>query len=78
MSPTKVQPKQEQMPQVPQTPLPELAELLAPMRVHFTHGPSGETLRQYVSGLLSEQPNKNCDPLAAVMPERASNSGRSC
>jgi len=41
------------------------------MRVHFTHGPSGETLRQYVSGLLSEQPNKNCDTLAVGMPERS-------
>ena len=30
--------------------------------------PSAETLRQYVSGLLSEQPNKNCDTLAAVVP----------
>ena len=57
------------MPQVPQSPLPELAEFLAPMRVHFTQGPSAETLRQYVSGLLSEHPHKNCDTLAAVMPE---------
>ena len=69
MNTTKVQPKQEQMPQVPQSPLPELAEFLAPMRVHFTQGPSAETLGQYVSGLLSEHPNKNCDTLAAVMPE---------
>jgi SRSO17 transposase len=37
--------------------------------VHFTQGPSAETLRQYVSGLLSEHPNKNCDTLAAVMPK---------
>jgi SRSO17 transposase len=69
MNTTKSQPKQERMPQVPRTPLPELAEFLAPLRVHFTQGPSADTLRQYVSGLLSEQPNKNCDTLAAVMPE---------
>jgi SRSO17 transposase len=69
MNTTKAQLKQERLPQVPQTPLPELAEFLAPLRVHFTQGPSAETLRQYVSGLLSEQPNKNCDTLAAVMPE---------
>jgi len=50
-------------------PLPELAEFLAPLRVHFTQGPSAETLRQYLTGLLSEQPNKNCDTLAAVVPE---------
>jgi SRSO17 transposase len=69
MNTTKAQMKQERMPQVPQTPLPELAEFLAPLRVHFTQGPRAETLRQYVSGLLSEHPNKNCDTLAAVMPQ---------
>src|SRR4249919_1426248 len=69
MNTMKAQLKQERMPQVPQTPLPELAEFLAPLRVHFTQGPSAETLRQYVSGLLSEHPNKNCDTLAAVMPK---------
>jgi SRSO17 transposase len=69
MNTTKLQPQQERMPQVPQSPLPELAEFLAPLRVQFTQGLSAETLRQYVSGLLSEHPNKNCDTLAAVMPE---------
>jgi SRSO17 transposase len=69
MHTTKAHAQQERMPQVPQTPLPELAEFLAPLRVHFSQGPSAETLRQYVSGLLSEHPNKNCDTLAAVMPE---------
>lgn len=69
MNTRKTQSKQERMPQVSQRPLPELAEFLAPLRVHFTQGPSAETLRQYVSGLLSEQPNKNCDTLAAVIPE---------
>lgn len=69
MNITKSQPKQERMPQVLRTPLPELAEFLAPLRVHFTQGPSADTLRQYVSGLLSEQPNKNGNTLAAVMLE---------
>jgi SRSO17 transposase len=69
MNTTKAQPKQERMPQAPRTPLPELAEFLAPLRVQFTQGPSAETLRQYVSGLLSEHPNKNCDTLAEVVPE---------
>jgi hypothetical protein len=64
-----VQPQHEQMPQVPQSPLPELAEFLAPMRVPFPPGPSAETLRQYVSGLLREHPHKNWDTLAAVMRE---------
>ena len=61
--------KQERMPQAPRTPLPELAEFLAPLRVQFTQGPSAETLRQYVTGVLSEHPNKNCDTLAEVVPE---------
>ena len=46
MNTTKSQPQQERMPQVPRTPLPELAEFLAPLRVHFTQGPSADTLRQ--------------------------------
>ena len=57
------------MPQAPRAPLPELAEFLSPLRVHFTQGPSAETLRQYLTGLLSEHPNKNCDTLAEVVPE---------
>src|SRR5438477_12332610 len=62
-------PKQERLPQAPRTALPELAEFLAPVRVHSTQGPSAETLRQYLTGLLSEHPNKNCDTLAEVVPE---------
>src|SRR5216684_5181037 len=61
--------KQERLPQAPRTPLPELAEFLAPLRVQFTQGPSAETLRQYLTGLLSEHPNKNCDTVPAVVPE---------
>lgn len=61
--------KQERMPQAPRASLPELAEFLAPLRVQFTQGPSAETLRQYLTGLLSEHPNKNCDTLAEVIPE---------
>jgi SRSO17 transposase len=61
--------KQERLPQAPRIPLPELAEFLAPLRVQFTQGPSAETLRQYLTGMLSEHPNKNCDTLAEVVPE---------
>ena len=71
MNTTKGQAKPERMPQVPQRPLPELAEFLAPLRVQFAQGSSADTVRQYVSGLLSAQPNKNCDTLAAVRPERS-------
>jgi SRSO17 transposase len=61
--------KRARLPQAPRTRLPELTEFLAPLRVHFTQGPSAETLGQYVTGLLSEHPNKNCDTMAAVVPE---------
>jgi SRSO17 transposase len=61
--------KPARLPQAPRTPLPELAEFLAPLRVHFSQSPSAETLRQYLTGLLSEHPNKNCDTLAEVVPE---------
>jgi SRSO17 transposase len=61
--------KPERLPQAPRAPLPELAEFLAPLRVQFTQGPSAETLRQYLTGLLSEHPNKNCDTLAEIVPE---------
>jgi SRSO17 transposase len=60
---------QDRLPQAPRAPLPELAEFLAPLRVHFTQGPSAETLRQYITGLLSEHPNKNCDTLPEIVPE---------
>jgi SRSO17 transposase len=69
MNTMKPPPKQERMPQAPRSPLPELAEFLAPLRVQFTQGPSAETLRQYVTGLLREHPHKNCDTLAKVVPE---------
>jgi SRSO17 transposase len=61
--------KVERMPQAPRAPMPELAEFLAPLRVQFTQGPSTETLRQYLTGLLTEHPNKNCDTLATIVPE---------
>ena len=60
---------QERLPQAPRAPLPEVAEFLAPLRVQFTQGPSAETLRQYLTGLLSAQPNKSWDTLAEVVPE---------
>src|SRR2546428_11686259 len=61
--------KQERLPQAPRVPLPGAGEFLGLLRVHFSQGPSAETLRQYPTGLLSEHPNKNCDTLAEVVPE---------
>ena len=48
--------------------MPELAGFLAPFRVHFAQGPSAGVLDRYVTGLLTEHPNKNCQTLAEVVP----------
>lgn len=48
--------------------MPKLAEFLAPFRVHFAQGPSAGVLDRYVTGLLTEHPNKNCQTLAEVVP----------
>jgi SRSO17 transposase len=53
---------------VPSTPLPELAEYLEPFRVHFQRSEGRQSLERYLSGLLTERPNKNCDTLAQVVP----------
>jgi SRSO17 transposase len=56
------------LPQAPQAPLPALAEFLAPFRVHFAQANSATNLERYVTGLLNEHPNKNCDTMASVVP----------
>jgi SRSO17 transposase len=56
------------IPQVPGAPLPELAEFLEPFRVHFRRSEGRQSLERYLSGLLTEHPNKNCDTLAQVVP----------
>src|SRR3954464_10641654 len=58
----------KRIPQVPSTPLPELAEFLEPFRVHFRRSEGRQSLERYLSGLLTEHPNKNCDTLAQVVP----------
>ena len=56
------------LPRVPEVPMPELAAFLAPFDVHFIQRPSAKSLERYVTGLLTEQPVKNCDTLAQVVP----------
>jgi SRSO17 transposase len=60
--------KTTRIPHAPNTPLPELAEFLAPFRVHFHRSEGAQSLERYLTGLLSEHPNKNCDTLAQVIP----------
>jgi SRSO17 transposase len=54
--------------QAPTEPLPELAQFLEPFRVHFVRSEGPAALERYLTGLLTEHPNKNCDTLAAVVP----------
>src|SRR5262245_8924329 len=49
-------------------PLPDLAVFLAPFRVHFPRSEGPHALERYLTGLLTEYPNKNCDTIAQVVP----------
>src|SRR5512147_2407522 len=60
--------KTTRIPHAPGTPLPELAEFLAPFRVHFHRSEGPQALERYLTGLLTEQPHKNCDTIAQVVP----------
>jgi SRSO17 transposase len=56
------------LPHAPSTPWPELAEFLAPFRVHFHRSEGRQSLERYLTGRLTEHPNKNCDTRAQVIP----------
>jgi SRSO17 transposase len=60
--------KKPRLPQAPSTPMPELAEFLTQFRVHFNRRESQHASERYLTGLLTEHPNKNCDTLATVVP----------
>ena len=60
--------KTTRIPHAPGTPLPELADFLAPFRVHFHRSEGPQALERYLTGLLTEHPNKNCDTIAQVVP----------
>ena len=50
------------------TRLPELAEFLSTFKVRFRR-PEGEAaLERYLTGVLTELPNKNCDTMAEAVP----------
>jgi len=48
--------------------MPELAAFLAPFRAHFQRSEPRRALERYLTGLLTEHPNKNCDTIAQVVP----------
>jgi SRSO17 transposase len=57
------------IPHAPTAPLPELEAFLRPFHVQFTRSEGRRTLERYLTGLLSEHPNKNCDTIAQVVPD---------
>jgi SRSO17 transposase len=55
-------------PHAPSAALPELDEFLRPFHVHFSRSEGRQSLDRYLTGLLTEHNNKNCDTLAQVVP----------
>src|SRR5437763_2879802 len=62
MQPTK------RVPLAPGQPMPALDEFLRPFHVHFARSEATHALERYLTGMLTEHPNKNCDTLAQVVP----------
>src|SRR3954464_1362387 len=58
----------KRVPLAPAEPMPALAEFLRPFRVHFKRSEATHALERFLTGLLTEHPNKNCDTLAQVVP----------
>lgn len=56
------------IPQVPNEPIAELDAFLQPFRMRFLRRESQQAVERYLTGLLSEHPNKNCDTLAELVP----------
>ena len=48
--------------------LPELGEFLAAFQVRFRRPEGAAALERYLTGLLTELPNKNCDTMAQAVP----------
>jgi SRSO17 transposase len=49
-------------------PLPELDEFLSAFQVRFRRPEGAKALERYLTGLLTELPNKNCDTIAQAVP----------
>jgi SRSO17 transposase len=62
------------LPQAPTDPLPELAQFLESFHVHFARSEGRQALERYLTGLFTEHPNKNCDTIAAVVPDTSEQS----
>jgi SRSO17 transposase len=54
--------------------MPALAEFLRPFHVHFKRSEATHALERYLTGMLTEHPNKNCDTIAQVVPDTSEQS----
>ncbi len=54
--------------------MPALAEFLRPYHVHFARSEATHALERYLTGMLTEHPNKNCDTIARVVPDTSEQS----
>jgi SRSO17 transposase len=61
-------------PLAPSEPLAELAEFLRPFHVHFARSEATHALERYLTGMLTEHPNKNCYTIASVVPDTSEQS----
>src|SRR6516165_5682881 len=64
----------KRVPLAPGQPMPELEEFLRPFHVHFARSEATHALERYLTGMLTEHPNKNCDTIAAVVPDTSEQS----
>jgi SRSO17 transposase len=58
----------KRVPLAPSKPMPELEAFLRPFHVHFQRSEATHALERYLTGMLTEHPNKNCDTIAQVVP----------
>lgn len=56
------------VPQAPSRPLPELSAFLRPFHVRFARSEGPPALERYLTGLLTELPDKNCQTIADHIP----------
>jgi SRSO17 transposase len=54
--------------------MPALDVFLRPFHVHFQRSEATHALERYLTGMLTEHPNKNCDTIAQVVPDTSEQS----
>src|SRR5215468_4725254 len=64
----------KRVPLAPGAPMPALDEFLRPFHVHFKRSEATHALERYLTGMLTEHPNKNCDTIAQVVPNTSEQS----